>query len=236
MFLRVQRNLNDATINKHIAYSETFYKSELSVQEFLHKIKQTKSLSTYAYYLKTLNILFRDFLKQPELIQDFRFPKKQYKPKILPNKEQLGIFYSALPDKYKPIFLALASSGLRINELLNSRIEGNMLIPPQHNGSTKGAWISFINDETMSLVLPKVQACIVARTFRKAAKKTGIHIYPHLLRSVFAQKMAMSGIPDRYIDAFCGRIPQSILARNYTDYSPEVLKEIYSKANIKILE
>ena len=108
--------------------------------------------------------------------------------------------------------MALASSGLCITELLNARIEGNMLIPPQHNGSTKGAWISFINDETMPLVMPKCQACIVARTFRNVAKKTGIHIYPHLLRPVFAQKMAMSGISDRYIDAFCGRIPQSVLA------------------------
>jgi hypothetical protein len=91
MFLQVQRNLNDATINKHVAYAETFFRSELSIQEFLRKIKQTKSSSTYANYLKTLKILFRDFLKKPELIQDFRFPKKQYKPKILRNKEQPGI-------------------------------------------------------------------------------------------------------------------------------------------------
>ena len=52
-----------------------FLKSELSIQEFLRKIKQTKSSLTYANYLKTLKILFRDFLKQPELIQDFKFPK-----------------------------------------------------------------------------------------------------------------------------------------------------------------
>jgi len=33
------------------------------------------------------------------------------------------------------------------------------------------------------------------------------------------------GVPDRYIDAFCGRVPESIVARHYTDYSPERLIE-----------
>ena len=39
-----------------------------------------------------------------------------------------------------------------------------------------------------------------------------------------------------YVDAFCGRVPQTVLARHYTDYSPEKLKEIYEKANLKILD
>jgi intergrase/recombinase len=47
--------------------------------------------------------------------------------------------------------------------------------------------------------------------------------------------MSFKGVQDRYIDAFCGRTPQSVLARHYSDFSPEVLKEIYEKANIKIL-
>ncbi|NJD77357.1 MAG: hypothetical protein FIB08_09725 [Candidatus Methanoperedens sp.] len=38
---------------------------------------------------------------------------------------------------------------------------------------------------------------------------------------------------DRYVDAFCGRVPQSVLARHYSDFSPEVLKEIYDKANLR---
>jgi hypothetical protein len=40
---------------------------------------------------------------------------------------------------------------------------------------------------------------------------------------------------DRYTDAFCGRVPKSVLARHYSDYSPERLKEIYEKANLKVL-
>jgi intergrase/recombinase len=43
------------------------------------------------------------------------------------------------------------------------------------------------------------------------------------------------GVPDRYVDAFCGTVPRSVLARHYTDFSLEKLKEIYDKANLRIL-
>ncbi|MEM3827809.1 MAG: hypothetical protein QXP36_01140 [Conexivisphaerales archaeon] len=33
------------------------------------------------------------------------------------------------------------------------------------------------------------------------------------------------GVPDRYVDAFRGRVPGSVLARHYKDFSPEKLKE-----------
>jgi len=40
-------------------------------------------------------------------------------------------------------------------------------------------------------------------------------------------------VPDRYVDASCGRAPRSVLTRHYTDFSPEKLKEIYDKAGLK---
>jgi len=43
------------------------------------------------------------------------------------------------------------------------------------------------------------------------------------------------GVSDRYVDAFYGRVPRTVLARHYTDSSPEKLKEIYDKANLKVL-
>jgi intergrase/recombinase len=47
--------------------------------------------------------------------------------------------------------------------------------------------------------------------------------------------MGRLSVPDRFVDAFCGRVPKSILARHYTDFSPEKLKEIYDKANLRVL-
>jgi len=37
-------------------------------------------------------------------------------------------------------------------------------------------------------------------------------------------------IQDRYVDAFCGHTPKSVLAKHYTDYNPKRLKAIYDKA------
>jgi integrase len=179
------------------------------------------------------------------MIKNFKFPKHTIKPKILPSKEQLKTFFDALPSqKYKIIFLMLASSGLRISELLSAKIDRNnrMLIPESHNGGTKKAWLSFYNDETKSLLneyqgkLFETSRNTVAHVFKETTDKTGIAMSAHTLRSVFAREMSKAGVKDRYIDAFCGRVPGSVLARHYSDYSPEVLKDIYEKANIKILE
>ena len=41
------------------------------------------------------------------------------------------------------------------------------------------------------------------------------------------QEMGELGVPDRFIDAYCGRVPGSVLARHYSDYSPVRLKTIY---------
>jgi len=47
--------------------------------------------------------------------------------------------------------------------------------------------------------------------------------------------MGRLGVPDRHVDAFCGRVPRSVLARHYADFNLEKLKEIYDKANLKVL-
>ncbi|MHC1584247.1 MAG: hypothetical protein ACXQTM_06450, partial [Methanosarcinales archaeon] len=140
-FLTLHKNLSDRTVQDHIAKVKAYIESGLSIEDFLMQIKESKTTSTYRNYLGAMKVFFRDYLKQPEAVQDFKFPRKQVKPKILPSKAELKVFYDALPQtKYKAIFLLLASSGLRIGELLNSKIDtGNrMTIPhPSHTSSTK---------------------------------------------------------------------------------------------------
>lgn len=76
---------------------------------------------------------------------------------------------------------------------------------------------------------------IIQRYSGKITQAAGIKITPQVLREWFCCEMADLGVQDRYVDALCGRMPKSVLARHYTDYSPERLKEIYDKANLKIL-
>jgi intergrase/recombinase len=48
--------------------------------------------------------------------------------------------------------------------------------------------------------------------------------------------MLRLGVSETHVDAFCGRTPKSVLARHYTDFSPEKLEEIYLKAGFRILD
>jgi len=57
-----------------------------------------------------------------------------------------------------------------------------------------------------------------------------MRITPQILREWFAREMGRLGVPDRHVDAFCGRVPRSVLARHYADFNLEKLKE---KSTIK---
>jgi hypothetical protein len=50
-----------------------------------------------------------------------------------------------------------------------------------------------------------------------------------LLRSVLTDRCTKSGIKDKFIDAFCGRTSKGVLAKHYTVYSVESLREQYDK-------
>jgi intergrase/recombinase len=75
----------------------------------------------------------------------------------------------------------------------------------------------------------------VVELWKSAREKTAIDITPQKLRQWFCSEMLRLGVSETYVDAFCGRVPRSVLARHYTDFSPEKLEEIYEKFDIKIL-
>jgi len=222
--LRLQKSLSESRVKSHIGNLNIYFRSGLELDAFMMKIKNERAISTYRDYLCAMKVFYRDYLKEPEIIQDYKFPNKPFKPKVLPTKGELKIFYDALLDKHKVHFLMLASSGLRVSELLNVDIDKNkrMLIPQPHEGSTKRSWVSFYNEEAGALLkdeIPNITVSGLNHAFKKVSNKTGIHIYPHLLRAIFAHEMSFRKVPDRYIDAFCGRVPSSVLARHYSDFS-----------------
>jgi len=211
-----------------------------------------KSSHTYANALKSMKVFFRDYMKRPDLVQSFSFPEKDYNVKVLPDKERLKTFYNALPTlRSRTLFLLYASSGLRRDEILGLTknevdLEKRMIIPNSHNGRTKRCWVSFFNDEAELILLEYLAGSTSDRIFPfsghavkldfdKAKAETGIRVTPQILREWFCNEMGELGVADRYIDAFCGRVPKSILARHYTEYSPDKLKRIYDRAGLKVL-
>ena len=76
----------------------------------------------------------------------------------------------------------------------------------------------------------------VVELWKSAGEKTGLNITPQKLRQWFCSEMMRLGVSESYVDAFCGRVPKSVLARHYTDFSPEKLKEVYVKSEITVFE
>ena len=255
-FARDELKLEQITINNHKSAILGFLNhsrgkiDEESVKVYL---ESNESLSWKSNQIKALRRYLRDYLKLGNWINEFVFTKAKAKRKDeIPSNEQLAKFCELLPYQIQIVFLVMFSSGLRIGEVLSLRFsdvhfETNLIDASNlHRGETKSSWFSFFTRQTSEYLEsymgdteydenddnPKffsVSARSVQQTFKKVSKQIGISINPHLLRTVFAEKCREAGIKNEYIDAFCGRVPQGILAKNYTVYSPESLRKQYDK-------
>lgn len=201
--------------------------------------------------LKALRRYIRDYLKLGNWINEFDFAKTKAKIKTIPTDDHLRQFFDLLPFQVQVVFLILMNSGLRLNEVLSLRLYDVNLVTGMvnaleiHKGTTKSSWISFITQQTIEIVENWLMTsdceyvdeenhkifCIsdrmVQQVFKNTSEQIDFSINPHLLRTVFTEKCSQAGIKDKYIDAFCGRVSQSVLAKHYTDYSPEALRKHY---------
>lgn len=201
--------------------------------------------------IKALRRYIRDFLKLGNWMEEFKFKKERTRiQKAYPTNEDLADFGNILSDEVQLVFLVLLSSGLRIGEILGLKIkdlnlELNMIDASSiHTGKTKSSRFSFMTEQASELLLEYLDECkledpdlhifsISARTiqqdFKNASEQLGLDINPKLLRKVFADRCEKAGIEPKYIDAFCGRTPNSVLDKHYTDYSPESMRQKYDK-------
>lgn len=248
--------LEQITINNHKSAILGFLnhsKGIINKQTVKEYLDSNSSVSWKSNQIKALRRYIRDYLKLGNWINEFVFTKVKAKRKDeIPSNEQLAKFCELLPYQIQIVFFVMFSSGLRIGEVLSLRFsdvdfETNMIDASNlHSGETKSSWFSFFTRQTSEYLEgyigsaehdenddnPKffsVSARSVQQAFKEASKQIGISINPHLLRTVFAEKCREAKIDKEYIDAFCGRVPQGILAKNYTVYSPESLRKQYDK-------
>ena len=212
--------------------------------------------STYANWIKAFRRYFRDFLHRGKLVESFKLPTIEFQFTPIPSTEDLRTAYSVLKkDVEKSCFLLYASTSLRHKALLDLRIAdvdfATRRVMPNNNGSrTKRTNFSFYNEEAQKVLnaylatrenltpeskLLDFTTANLKRMFLRIKRKTGIHLSPKSLRKWFCSEMASKQISDSYIDFYCGRVPQSVLARHYLDYSPQKTKSIYDQANLRVL-
>jgi len=247
--------LGEATVNNHKSAIRGFLNhsngiiNKETVKSYLDSNDQKSWKSNQ---VKALRKYTRDYLKLGNWINEFGFTKDKAKIKKIPRDDQLALFCSYLNYQIQIVFLVTMTTGFRIGEVLalklsNIDFETNMTDASQiHKSETKDSWISYVTDQTAEYLqsyiesdefdqydddpkLFSVSYKVVNENFKKVSNLTGILITPHLLRTVFTEKCTQSGIEDKYIDAFCGRIPQKIIRKYYTDYSPEAMRRHYDK-------
>jgi len=212
------------------------------------------SANSYGNALKPIKRFFRDYMKMGNIVESFKFRKIQLKPIMVPSKDQLKRFYRALrTPRAKALFLMYASTGLRKMELLSLTKkdidwEKRMIIPNSHDGGTKRSWVTFFNEEAEyalkeylatrkdnSPKLFRVSPHSFIDIWKYASQDSGVRITPQVLREWFCDELGRLGVPDRYVDAFCGRVPKSVLAKRYSDFAPDKIKEIYEQIRLKVL-
>jgi len=123
-----------------------------------------------------------------------------------------------------------------------------MIIPKKEGNESKHVWVSFYNEEADRELkkylavrnedgprLFPIYSAHVLRIVRKTRRRCGVIVTLQFLREWFCSKMGELGVQDRYVDAFCGRVPKSVLARHYSDFSPERLNRICGKASLIVL-
>ena len=73
------------------------------------------------------------------------------------------------------------------------------------------------------------------RIWNKAREASGVRLKPKDLRDFFSQEMGKALLPYRFVDIFQGRSPRNVLTKHYTPQGIRLLREIYDKANLKVL-
>ena len=261
-FCRVDLSLAESTTKGYKRKMRQFFKAvnkaaesvtAEDVRSYLRPLADGNA-NTYGNALKPLKAFFRDLMKMPEVVESFKFRKIALAPIIIPSKQQLQKFFATLRTPIaRALFLTYASSGLRKMELLALKKEdidweNRMIIPKNHSGETKKSWVAFFNKEAeqalreylaartdVNVKLFRISPHNFIDIWKYASEDSGVQVTPQVLREWFCDEMGRLGVPDRYVDAFCGRVPHSVLAKRYSDYSPEKLNEMYDKAKLTTL-
>jgi integrase len=228
--------------------------TDTDVRDFLSRYRE-KSPYTYANALKAMKIFVGDFLKKQSIVESFRFPSIPYKMKKIPSRDELNRFYNKLRTiREKAMFKMFLTTGLRKSELLELKMGDidfeKRMIRPSKSTRTKTQGLAFYTPEaelelkrylsTRKGLTPESKVFDIGRAklgeiFTRTSRDSGIHLTPQMLREWFCSEMLSKGIQEVYIDAFGGRVPKSVLARHYTDFSPDRLKEIYDRAGLRVL-
>jgi site-specific recombinase XerD len=219
---------------------------EQDVKNFLASLIDNYSNTSRALATSSLRFLYKEILEKPEIIARIKNPKKeQYLPNILAKQEIQQLINSAPTLKSRLIISFLYSTGVRVSELVNIKV--NDLNLENNKGTVKGKgnkqrqiflseklckklnrylWKNKENKFLFSREKPLTSRNI-QKIIKKAAVKSGLQkkVTPHVLRHSFATHHLESGTDIRKIQVLLGhaRIDTTQI---YTKVSSKELEEL----------
>jgi integrase len=261
LFCLAKLNLSMETAKHYVRRVRVFLENrnkitERDIQTYIYEAKQKYVPDYVSNIISAFKAYFRDY-KGLKWMDGYKHPSGPLKIKEEIEREKVKRFIEAIDDiGVKCFALFLATSGLRKSEVWNLRKndidrELRAIIPNCHSGKTKRSGISFYNEEAEKALLEfeksmnpwqsksekllPISKMRLYYAWKRAKEKSGIHLKPKDLRDFFSQEMGKALIPDRFIDIFQGRAPKNVLAKHYTPQGIRMLREIYDKANLKVL-
>jgi len=262
LFAEAKLNLCKETAKHYVRRVRAFLKDRASVtdrdiQLYIQEKKEKCKPDYVSNIISAFKAYFRDY-KKLRFMDGYKHPSSPLRMKEEIEPAKVKTFIEAIDNLgVQCAALFLATSGLRKGEVLSLRKDDidrklRCVIPDCHSGKTKGSGIAFYNKEAESYLARFEESKnpwqrknekvfpIAYETFfyawKRAREKSGIYLKPKDMRDFFSQEMGKAFVPDRYIDVFQGRAPKNVLAKHYNPHGIEMLKEIYDKADLKVLK
>jgi len=262
LFARAKLNLSRETVKHYVRRVKAFLRdrdvaTDRDIQTYIREKKEKCKPDYVSNIISAFKAYFRDY-KKLSFMDGYKHPSNPLRMKKEIEPEKVKSFIEVIDDLgVKCVALFLATSGLRRGEVLGLRKNDvdrklRSIIPNCHSGNTKHSGITFYNEEAESYLLEyeehqthkekmsdKLLPVRYERFFyawKRAREKSGVYLKPKDMRDFFSQEMGKAFVPDRYIDIFQGRAPKNVLAKHYNPHGIRMLKEIYDKAALKVLD
>lgn len=250
------RGLSPRTIESYsffmLRYLQTLSKpaeqaTEQDVKNFLAQLVDNYSNKSRALATSSLRFLYKEILEKPEIMIRIKNPKKQETLPIVLTKEEIQkLILSAETRKSKLIMLFLYSTGVRVSEFVNLKIqdinlETNQGIVRGKGNKQRQIYLGknlseelkeYLQEHPQNIYLFSQDKPLTTRNIQKiikrAAEKAQINkkVTPHTLRHSFATHHLQAGADIRKIQMLLGhaRIDTTQIYTNLSNKDLENLK------------
>jgi integrase/recombinase XerD len=249
------RGFSPLTVRNYTFFVEKFLQktnklssklNEEDVKEYISEMFDTKSKNTIMLAVASLKFFFIEVLKKE--FAHIPLPKKERKlPEVLTKDEVRNLIESTDTVKSKLIISLLYSTGLRVSELVNLKVEdldlgektgwvrkgkgskdrlfvmsGNLAEELREYLGIRGKENKFVFSRVKPLTTRNIQKIVKGTKQRANINKK---VTPHTLRHSFATHLLEQGIDIRVIQQMLGHSSLST-TQVYTHISSEQLKKV----------